>query len=78
MVRRLSLAALGRSSMVASLTWLAPRGLITVLLFLNAREVLSLPAYAQGTVMLVVLASAALMALGRPRRAPAAVVTNGG
>lgn len=75
---RSAMLRLERSSMAASLTWLAPRGLITVLLFLNAREVLALPDYAQGTVMLVVLVSAALMTLGRPRQAPAGAVTNGG
>jgi NhaP-type Na+/H+ or K+/H+ antiporter len=40
------------------LTWLAPRGLITVLLFLTAMETGELGAFPFGTVMLVVLATA--------------------
>ncbi|MFY9326922.1 MAG: cation:proton antiporter [Georgfuchsia sp.] len=54
-----------RSDLAGPLTWLAPRGLITVLLFLSAGEVLQLPHYLEGTVMLVVLVSAILVARGR-------------
>ncbi len=54
-----------------ALTWLAPRGLITILLYVSAKEVLSVPAYLDGTVMLVVLASAAIIVVSRFR--PAAV-----
>lgn len=56
-----------RSEFVLPLTWIAPRGLITVLLFLAAKETLPLPHYLDGTVMLVVLASALLIAVGRFR-----------
>ncbi|WP_291993785.1 cation:proton antiporter [Candidatus Accumulibacter sp. ACC003] len=45
----------------APLTWIAPRGLITVLLFLHVREAFSLPSYLNGSIMLVVLASSALI-----------------
>lgn len=38
-----------------------PRGLITVLLFLHVREAFSLPSYLNGSVILVVLISSALI-----------------
>ena len=47
------------------LLWLAPRGLITVLLFLTAQTVVTLPDYMSGTTMLVVIASAGLITVGR-------------
>lgn len=56
-----------RSEFAVPLTWIAPRGLITVLLFLAAKEHLQLPRYFDGAVMLVVLASATLIAVGRFR-----------
>lgn len=43
------------------LLWIAPRGLITVLLFLEAREKFELPGYLNGSVILVVLGSSALI-----------------
>jgi len=43
------------------LTWIAPRGLITVLLFLGATEAANLGAFPFGTVMLVVLATSVLV-----------------
>ena len=45
------------------LIWIAPRGLITVLLFLSARDSGKLEDFPFGAVMLVVLATAALTAL---------------
>ncbi len=58
----------------AALTWIAPRGLITVVLYLDARATLHLPAYLDGAVLLVVLLSAAVIALPRrQRRAPQAL-----
>ncbi len=51
----------------APLTWFAPRGLITVLLFLSAKEALELPRYLDGTVVLVLLASSGLIAVARFR-----------
>jgi hypothetical protein len=47
------------------LVWLAPRGLITVLLFITATEGGRLEAFPFGTVMLVVLVSATLTALAQ-------------
>lgn len=64
---RFLMLRLVRSEFAVPLTWIAPRGLITVLLFLAAKEVLPLPGYLDGAVMLVVLASATLMAIGRLR-----------
>lgn len=50
-----------------SLTWIAPRGLITVLLYLTVKEQIQLPHYLDGTVMLVVLVSALAIGWGRSR-----------
>jgi len=47
------------------LRWIAPRGLITVLLFLRVKKTLVLPGYINGAVMLVVLISAALVLAAR-------------
>ena len=52
----------------AALTWIAPRGLITVVLYFTARATLHLPAYFDGTVLLVVFLSAAVLVLPRHRR----------
>lgn len=49
----------------AVLVWMAPRGLITVLLFIAARDTLRLPDYLLGAVLLLVLASALLMSRAR-------------
>jgi NhaP-type Na+/H+ or K+/H+ antiporter len=48
---------------IAQLVWVAPRGLITVLLFLSARDTGKLDAFPFGSVMLVVLVTAAMTAL---------------
>lgn len=66
--RRLLLRFSGQEA-ARSLQWLAPRGLITVLLFLEARQVLNLPGYINGVVIIVVLASTALVTLARMRAA---------
>ena len=66
--RRLLLRFSGQEA-VSSLQWLAPRGLITVLLFLEARQVLNLPGYINGVVVIVVLASTALVTVARVRAA---------
>ena len=60
--RWLILKALRRDGL-AQLVWIAPRGLITVLLFLSARETGKLDAFPFGSVMLVVMITAALTAL---------------
>ena len=62
----------------SSLLWLAPRGLITVLLYLTARMVVPVPDWVGGTVLIVVLVSAALILIAQrctepPLRAPRAV-----
>jgi potassium/hydrogen antiporter len=63
-----------RQSAVAQLVWIAPRGLITVLLFLTARDSGRLDNFPFGAVMLIVLATSALTALAHRAGAPAAVV----
>ncbi len=68
---RRAMLRLGRVPLGDALTWIAPRGLITVLLFLSAREALPMPAFAGGAVMLVVFASAALIAVARLKAAGA-------
>lgn len=40
------------------LAWLAPRGLITVLLYMSAKDVVLMPAYMDGAVMLIVMGTA--------------------
>jgi cell volume regulation protein A len=49
----------------AALTWIAPRGLITVLLFIAAADAGKLHEFSGGAVMLVVLATSAATALSR-------------
>jgi len=59
---------------IAQLVWIAPRGLITVLLFLSANETGKLERFPFGSVMLVVLVTAALTAVahrGAGHAAPA-------
>ena len=73
LTRRLLLGAL-RQPEAARLLWLAPRGLITVLLFLGGLDAGQLQAFPFGAVMLVVLATAALTSLahrGAPVDSPA-------
>jgi NhaP-type Na+/H+ or K+/H+ antiporter len=48
----------------APLLWIAPRGLITVVLFLNLPEPLRIAHFPTGTVMLVVLTTAVLLGAG--------------
>ncbi len=48
---------------VASIVWLAPRGLVTVLLFLSAQHAGKVDGFPFGAVMLVVLITSALTAL---------------
>jgi len=60
---------------VAQLMWIAPRGLIAVLLFLSANETGKLAGFPFGAVMLIVLATTTLTALAHrtARPAPASV-----
>ena len=64
---RYAILRLARVDLADPLTWLAPRGLITVLLFIATKEAIELPAYIDGTIMLVVLISGSLTAVGRVR-----------
>jgi NhaP-type Na+/H+ or K+/H+ antiporter len=66
---RYAVLALLRQPDARRLTWIAPRGLITVLLFITATSTGSLDAFPFGTVMLVVLATATLTALAHRRPA---------
>ncbi|MFO1397624.1 MAG: sodium:proton antiporter [Burkholderiales bacterium] len=68
---RYAILALLRRKAIAQLVWIAPRGLITVLLFLSARRTGELQDFPFGSVMLVVLVTSALTALAH-RAAPAA------
>lgn len=58
---------------VDKLVWLAPRGLITVLLLLTAMEEIDLGKFPQGAVMLTVLLTCLLVLLARPRKSDMAV-----
>lgn len=51
------------------LLWVAPRGLITVLLFINAGQLIHVPDYFNGAVLIVVIASALMVMLSRPVKA---------
>jgi cell volume regulation protein A len=64
---RAAILALLRQPDWRTLTWLAPRGLITVLLFLTAMETGELGAFPFGTVMLVVLVTATATAIAHRR-----------
>ena len=57
----------------AALTWIAPRGLITVLLFIAAADAGKLHEFSGGAVMLVVLATSAATALSRLAVRPVAL-----
>jgi len=70
--RWLILAVLRQDS-AERILWIAPRGLITVLLFLTASEGGELAGFPFGSVMLIVLATAALTALAHRNVAPQAV-----
>ncbi|MBW4051343.1 MAG: sodium:proton antiporter [Proteobacteria bacterium] len=51
--------------LAASLAWIAPRGLLTVMLYLQAVQMIPLPRYLDGTVRLVIILSATILALSR-------------
>lgn len=71
-VRHAVLRLLGQGD-AARLTWLAPRGLITVLLFLAAAQSGALGSFPFGAVMLVVLVTAAATGLAHRDRGAAPV-----
>ena len=58
-----------RQKAAAQLLWIAPRGLITVLLFLSANDSGKLKGFPFGAVMLIVLATAAFTALAHRQTA---------
>jgi hypothetical protein len=60
-VTRLVLLSALRVPGVDALVWMAPRGLITVLLFLAAADAVDLRGFPFGAVMLVVLATSVLV-----------------
>jgi hypothetical protein len=62
---RLGLLAALRQPAADRLVWIAPRGLITVLLYLAAAEAVDLAAFPFGAVMLVVLVTSVLVAQAR-------------
>lgn len=66
---RRGLLTLLRIDDAASLTWIAPRGLITVLLFLAANEDGRLEKFPFGALMLTVLGTGSLVALAHRERA---------
>jgi hypothetical protein len=73
---RWAILAVLRQPSAQALLWIAPRGLITVLLFLTASESGMLAGFPFGSVMLIVLTTAALTALAhrqvaQPAAAPA-------
>jgi hypothetical protein len=51
--------------LASPLLWLAPRGLITVLLYLTARQIVPVPDYVGGTVLIVVIVSASLVLIAQ-------------
>jgi len=57
---------------LSQLLWLAPRGLITVLLALTAMESIDIGDFPQGAVMITVLATCLLVLLSRPKSARSA------
>lgn len=64
---RYALLRLARIELAETLTWIAPRGLITVLLFLEAKNAVAMPPFLDGAVLLVVFSSALLITFGRFR-----------
>lgn len=65
---RYAILALLRQPDSTRLVWIAPRGLITALLFITAAEGSSLGEFPFGTLMLVVLATASVTALTHRKR----------
>jgi hypothetical protein len=71
-VSRWLILKLLRQEAAERLLWIAPRGLITVLLFLSATDSGQLHHFPFGSVMLIVLVTAALTALAHRMAAPSA------
>ena len=71
---RYGLLHLVHDELAPSLLWIAPRGLITVLLYLTARTVVPMPDYLGGSVLILVILSSLLLLLAQ-RNAPATQVS---
>ncbi len=69
---RYAVLLLARQPDASRLVWIAPRGLITVLLFLTAVTTAGLEEFPFGAIMLLVLATAALTAFAHHGQAPVA------
>ena len=67
---RFAILSVLRQRHARALTWIAPRGLITVLLFLAARDAGRIEDFPLGAVMLTVLATSAATALARRQAGP--------
>jgi len=76
-VSRFAILRLLRQPYARVLTWIAPRGLITVLLFLAARDAGKASDFPLGAVMLTVLATSAATALAHRALRPAAPAAAG-
>lgn len=63
--------------LASPLLWLAPRGLITVLLYLTARMIVPVPDWVGGSVLIVVLVSAVLIIIAQYRYRSPPGVTQG-
>ena len=70
-VSRYAILCLLRQPYARALTWIAPRGLITVLLFLAARDAGKVADFPLGAVMLTVLVTSAATALAQRQAKPA-------
>lgn len=70
---RYALLRLAGQADASQLVWVAPRGLITVLLFLTAATTPGLEAFPFGAIMLLVLSTAALTALSHQRQGSVAI-----
>jgi NhaP-type Na+/H+ or K+/H+ antiporter len=73
---RAPLLALIARADLEPLLWVAPRGLITVVLFLQVPEAMRVPGFPVDALMLVVLASAAILSIGIRTGSPAAAAAD--
>jgi len=62
---RFAILVITKQSDARALVWVAPRGLITVLLFFNAKTLVTAPPELEGAILLVVLISSSLTLMAR-------------